>query len=134
MGSVAERTRRQLVGRGSIPLTVHGLLEYGAGVLFIVATLLFHFDTDAPKVLSVLIGAGILVLAVVTDSPTGVSRTLPLASHIVLDYVVSIFVIVAPFLFGFTDDGPALAFFLVVGVAYLLMTVMTRFYKPDTRH
>jgi hypothetical protein len=131
---VAEQTRRRLVRRGSIPLTVHGLLDYGAGLLLIVGTLLFHFDTDAPKVLSVLIGAGVLVIAVVTDSPTGVSKTLPLASHIVLDYVVALFVIVAPFLFGFTDDGPALAFFLLVGVAYLLMTVMTRFYKADARH
>jgi hypothetical protein len=128
---VAEREKRRVVRRNSIPLAVHGLVEYGLGVLFILAPFLFSFDTDAPTVLSALLGAGILVMAVLTDSPTGLSRTLPLASHVVLDYVISVFVIASPFLFGFSDDNPALAFFLITGVGYLLMTVSTRYHKRD---
>ena len=54
-----------------------------------------------------LIGAGILVLAVVTDAPTGLARTLPAASHVVIDYVLGLLLIVAPFVFGFAgDDRP----------------------------
>jgi hypothetical protein len=134
MRAVAERKTRRLIHRGAIPLTVHGLLEYGAGVLFIASTFLFSFETDGPKVLAALVGAGLLVMAVLADAPTGLSRTLPRASHIVLDYVLSVFLLASPFLFGFTDDGAALAFFLVMGVAFLLLTLMTRFYKPDERH
>ena len=63
-----------------------------------------------------LIGAGILVLAVVTDAPTGIARTLPVASHVVLDYVLGLFLIVAPFVFGFAgDDDAATAYFIVLG-------------------
>ena len=129
---MAEREKRRVMRRNAIPLAVHGLIEYGLGVLFILAPFLFSFDTDAPTVLSALLGAAILVMAVLTDAPTGLSRTLPLASHIVLDYVISVFLIASPFLFGFSDDDPALAFFLVTGVGYLLMTVGTRYRKQDT--
>jgi hypothetical protein len=73
----------------------------------------------------------VLVLAVITVAPTGISRTLPLASHVVLDYVLVAIWISFPFIFGFSDDGVALAYFLIVGVAHLLMTVSTRFHKPE---
>jgi hypothetical protein len=130
MQRVPERdSRRVLPRRGSVPLPIHGLLEYGAGVLSIAAPFLFSFETDVAKVTSVLIGVAVLVLAVVTASPTGILRNLPLDSHIVLDYVLAIVLIASPFVFGFTDDGSALAYFLILGVAHLLMTVLTRFRK-----
>jgi hypothetical protein len=127
MGFVARSTRRPLVRRGSVPLAAHGLIEYGAGVLFVAAPFLFSFETDTATVMSVLTGAALLVFAVVTDYPAGFVRSLPLDSHIVLDYVLAVVLIVSPFVLGFTDDGPALAFFLVLGIAHLLLTVMTRF-------
>jgi hypothetical protein len=116
--------------RGTVPLTVHGIVEYAVGVLAVAAPFLFNFDSHGATVLSALLGAGILVLAVTTASPTGIVRNLPIASHVVLDYVLSLFLIVAPFLFKFTDDGAATAFFLIVGIGFLLMTVTTRYRKP----
>jgi hypothetical protein len=116
------------VGTGRIPLTVHGLLEYGIGVLSILAPFLFGFnDQTAPTLVSVLLGAAVLVMAVLTDAPTGVSRTLPMPSHQVLDYVLVLVFIASPFVFGFSDRGAALAYFLAVGVGHLLVTVNTRF-------
>jgi hypothetical protein len=35
--------------------------------------------------------------------------------------------IASPFVFGFSDDGTATAFFIVLGVAHLLITIATRF-------
>ena len=111
-----------------IDLCGNGLIAT-AGVLFIASPFLFNFDTDGPKVLAALVGAVLLVIAVVSDSPTGLVNSLPVESHVVLDYVLAIFLIGAPFLFGFTEDTPAFAFFLVLGVALLLVTVMTRYRK-----
>ncbi len=120
------------MGTGRIPLTVHGLLEYGLGVLSVLAPFLFGFnDESAPTLVSVLLGAAILVMAVLTDAPTGVSRTLPLASHVVLDYVLVLVFIASPFIFGFSDRGAALAYFLAVGVGFLLVTVNTRFRRHE---
>ena len=123
-----KRDRR--LRRGSVPLGIHGLIEYGAGALSIIGPFLFSFDSDVAKVVSILIGAGIIVMAVMTASPTGIVRTLPIASHIVLDYVLSLFLIVSPFIFGFTNDAAPTAYFIVLGLAYLLLTVTTRYHKP----
>jgi hypothetical protein len=121
-----------MLRRGSVPLLAHGLAEYGEGVLLIAAPFLFSFDTDGATVVSVLLGAAVLVLAVVTQASTGIVRSLPIASHVVLDYVLVLFLIAFPFVFGFSDDGAALAFFLVLGVAHLLMSVATRFGGRET--
>jgi hypothetical protein len=108
---------------------LHGLLEYAVGVLLIAAPSLFSFDTD-PKVFSILVGAAVLLIAGVTDMPTALMRRLPLDSHIVLDLVIGVFLIACPFIFTFTDDGSALAFFLLIGIAYLVLTAVTRFRNP----
>ena len=47
-----------------------------------------------------------------------------------LDLVLAVFLIAAPFLFSFSDEGVATAFFIVLGVVHLLLTIGTRF-LPD---
>jgi hypothetical protein len=121
---VREDRRRR---RNSVPLYVHGLVEYGVGALSILAPFLFSFDSDTATVVSILLGAGIVVLGFVTESPTGVVRNLPIASHVVLDYVLSLVLLVAPFIFSFTDDSVATGYFIVIGLGYILMTVATRY-------
>ena len=112
-----------------MPLFVHGLLEYAVGALTIAAPFLFSFDSDVATAVSILAGAGIVVLGFVTDAPIGVARSLPIASHVVLDYVLSLFLIVAPFIFSFTDDVAATAYFIVIAVAFLLLTIATRYHE-----
>jgi hypothetical protein len=122
------RRDRRWVRRNSIPLAIHVLLEYGVGILTILAPFLFSFDDAAADVVAVLIGAGILILAVVSDAPTGIARTLPPASHVVIDYVLGLLLIVAPFVLGFAgDDEAATAYFIALGVAYVLLAVLTRY-------
>ena len=122
------RSDRRRVQRNSIPLAVHVLLEYGLGILTILSPFLFSFDDDAAQILAVLIGAGILVLAVVSDAPTGLARTLPTASHVVIDYVLGLLMLVAPFIFGFAgDDAAATAYFIAFGIGYVVLAVLTRY-------
>ena len=110
-------------------LLFHGIAEYGVGALSIAAPFLLSFDSDAATVVSILLGAAIIVLGFVTASPTGVARNLPIASHVVLDYVASLFMIVSPFVFGFTDDAAATAYFVVLGVGFLLLTIATKYHE-----
>ena len=39
--------------------------------------------------------------------------------------------IASPFLFGFSDDTNETAFFIVLGVAHLLITIATRFVREE---
>ncbi len=47
--------------------------------------------------------------------------------HGLLDYGLAALLIAAPFLFGFSDEGAATAFFIALGVLHLLITIGTRF-------
>lgn len=129
-GTPPVRRDRRRVRRGSVSLSLHVLIEYGIAVLMMVAPFLLSFDATAAQLISVLVGAGILVLAVVTDAPTGITRSLPVASHVVLDYVVSLALVIAPFVFGFSDEEGATAFYIALGVGYVLLAVLTRYHGP----
>ena len=48
-----------------------------------------------------------------------------------LDYVLAVFLIASPFMLGFSDDGTAAAFFIVLGVVHLLLTIATRFVADE---
>jgi hypothetical protein len=124
--------RERLRGRGSLPVFVHGVVEYGLGVLAIAAPFLFGFDDNAAVAFSVLLGAGMIVLGGVTRIPTGIVRSLPVDSHVVLDVVLGVAAIAGPFLFGFSGDTPATVFLVLLGAGYLLLAFMTR-YHPGPR-
>ena len=118
-----------MMRQGPIPLFLHSLLGYAVGVLFIAAPFLFAFDSGAATAVSIVAGVTILVIEASTDAPAALARVIPVGIHAVLDVALSGFVIAAPFLFGFSDESPPTAFFIVMGVAGLLITIGTRF-KP----
>ena len=113
--------------KGPVPAFVHGLLEYAAGVLLIAAPFLFAFDSDTATGISIAAGVVVLIIAASTAMSTGLIKSIPVQAHVVLDYILAVLLIASPFLFGFDDDGAATAFFLILGVAHLLLTIATRF-------
>ena len=48
-----------------------------------------------------------------------------------IDFALAAVLIAAPFLFGFSDDGTATPFFIVLGVVHLLLTIATRFVSEE---
>jgi hypothetical protein len=116
--------------QGPIPYFLHGMIEYGAGVLFMVAPFVLGFDSGSAIALSIAAGIVALVVAACTDGPTSLINQIPLAAHVALDYVFAIVLIALPFIGGFSDETAPTAFFIAVGVAHLLVTIGTRFRKP----
>lgn len=117
--------------QGPVPAFVHGVLEYAAAALFIAAPFLFAFESDTATGLSIGAGVLVLVLAASTAMPTGLIKSVPVQAHVVLDYLLALLLIAAPFLFGFDHDGTATAFFIVIGVVHLLLTIATRFIREE---
>ncbi len=116
-----------MLRQGFLSPFLHGVVEYVAGILFIAAPFLFGFESDAATAASIIIGIGILVVAASSEGPAGLAKVIPVGIHVVLDFAVVVVLIAAPFLFGFSDEGAPTAFFIVVGVAHLLVTIATRF-------
>jgi hypothetical protein len=128
---VARDRERRFLRRGSTPLVVHGLLEYGIGVLLIASSSLFSYDDDTAKAVSILLGAAVLAIAALSDMSTALLRRIPLSAHILLDYVFGGLLVASPFIFGFSDEAAAVAGFIVIGLFYLVLTAVTRFGKRE---
>jgi hypothetical protein len=112
---------------GPVSLFVHGIVEYAAGGLFVASPFLFGFDSDAATALGIVVGVVVIILAASTDSPTGLAKALPVELHAIADFALAALLIASPFLFGFRDEGAPTAFFIVLGVLHLLLTIATRY-------
>lgn len=119
-----------MLREGPIPRFVHGVVEYAAGVLLIVAPFLFSFESDAATAVAILAGVVVLVVASITDGPTSLVNQLPLSMHVLLDYALAAVLIAVPFLFGFSGETAPTVFFIALGVTHLLVTIGTRF-RPE---
>lgn len=124
-----ERQERRFLRRGSTPLVVHGLLEYGIGILLIASSSLFSYDDDTAKAVSILLGAAVLAISALSDIPTALLRRIPLTAHILLDYLLGLLLIVLPIVWF--DEDKAIAVSIVIGVFYLILTAVTRFRRQE---
>ncbi|MEA2184538.1 MAG: hypothetical protein QOD83_799 [Solirubrobacteraceae bacterium] len=116
-----------MLRQGPIPRFLHGVIEYAAGVLLIAAPFLFAFKTDAAVAVSIVAGVIVIAIAASTDGPSSLVNSIPISAHLLLDFALAAVLIAAPFLFGFSGEGAPTAFFLVLGVAHLVVTIGTRF-------
>jgi hypothetical protein len=121
--------------QGRIPVFVHGVIDYLVGALLVAAPFVLGFDDDTATASAIAAGVAVLVVAAASDLPTALATSIPRAIHVMLDYVLAIAVIAAPFVLGFSDDGTATPTFVVIGVLHLLQTIATRFLrqKDDRR-
>jgi hypothetical protein len=106
---------------------LHGVIEYAAGVLLIASSFIFAFKDGAATAVSIVVGIVALIIAASTEGPSSLVNSIPIAVHVLLDYALAAVLIAAPFLFGFTDESAPTAFFIVLGIAHLLITIGTRF-------
>jgi len=121
-----------MLREGPIPRVVHGLFEYVLGVFFVAAPFLLGYDdNNMPVGVSIAIGVIILVLAAITQGPTGLVQQLPVSAHVTFDFLLAIFLIAAPFILGFSDDAAPRNLFIALGVAHLLISIGTRYREPQ---
>lgn len=116
-----------MLRQGPISRFVHGAIEYAVGVLLIAAPFLFGFEASAAVALSIVAGVLLLVVAASTDGPTSLVDSIPTSAHLLLDVALAAVLVASPFLFGFHGESAPTAFFIVLGVGHLLMTIGTRF-------
>ena len=116
-----------MLRQGPISRFFHGVIEYLAGVLLIAAPFIFDFKSGAATALAVVAGVVVLGVAASTEGQTGMIAMIPTSVHVLLDFALAAVLIAAPFLFGFSDESSPTAFFIIIGVAHLLITIGTRF-------
>ena len=112
-----------------IPTFVHGIGDYLGGIVLLAAPNIFGFaDVGGAAVLiSRILGVIILLQAITTRYELGLVKMLPMRTHLMNDYVASLFLAASPWLFGFNDErSNAWMPHLIVGVAVFLFTLLTQ--------
>lgn len=122
-----------MLDQGPVPKVVHGAIEYLAGLALIAMPLLLEIEAEAAVALPVIVGILVLVVAAATERPPGLIELIPLEIHVVLDFVLAVFLIATPFVFGFTEEFLPTVIFVGLGVVHLLLTMGTRFRAGEAR-
>lgn len=117
-----------------IPPKIHGVTDYLAAILLLLAPNLFGFAELGGWPVWIARGVGVLILlqALMTDYEVGVFRVLPFRLHLLVDYIVGPFLAISPFLFGFFDN-PANVWLphLAAGLAATILTLLTRAWTDE---
>ena len=117
-----------MLRQGPIPRFLHGVIEYAAGVLLIASSFLFGFEDGAATArVDHRRACSCSSSRRAPRAPSSLVDSIPIAVHVLLDYALAAVLVASPFLFGFSDESAPTAFFIVLGVAHLLVTIGTRF-------
>jgi hypothetical protein len=107
-----------------LPTSVHGVVDYLAGIVFIALPWLFDWNDSAKWVLTIL-GAGVILYSLLTSYELGVVKLIPMSTHLILDLAGGVVLIVAPFVFDAQPDA-ARWVMVILGVLEIGASLTTR--------
>lgn len=110
---------------------VHAYIDYPVALSLMGLPFLLGLGVSNPlaKWLAVVTGVAAFILTVLTDHETGVIRVLPYWFHVMVDRIVGLTFVTAPFVLGFT--GMDALYYWVNGAAVLLVTFVLN--APESR-
>ena len=99
-----------------IPKFYHGVLDYMSALLLLAAPNLLGFAEigGATAWVPRIVGLMILLQALMTDYELGLMKIIPISMHLMADYVIGVFLLVAPFLFGISSRSTSATVLLVM--------------------
>jgi hypothetical protein len=113
--------------RGPIPLNMHAALEPLIALVIIAAPWIFGFSgSDDAKAVCIGVGVVMLVAGALTDWRLSLARLIPLRMHLMTDLLLAAVLILAPFVFGFGDEGGPTRFLVIAGVLEAFTALATR--------
>jgi len=115
-----------------ISTRVHAIIDYLMGALLIASPWLFDFDNGGAETwVPVVVGIVMLLQALMTDFELGVFKTISMATHLRMDFMIGIFLAASPWIFGFSDT--VWVPHVIFGLGEVAASLMTRTI-PDYAH
>jgi hypothetical protein len=103
---------------------VHGMMDYGMGILLLVSPYLFGFATGGLKQwLPMLLGVAMIGMSLLTRYELGAFKLIPMPAHLAVDGVSGALLALSPWLFGFS--GVVFLPHLVLGLIELGTSLIT---------
>jgi len=107
---------------------IHAYLDYPVAVALMALPFVLGLGNSNPMALQLSVATGIaaFILTLLTNHHLGVYRIIPFKGHLVVDALVGILFVIAPFVFSF--QGPDAYYYWVNGVAVLTVVSL---HKPE---
>ncbi len=114
-----------------VPSKVHGIFDYIGGIALIACPFIFGFYSmgGIAVILPIVLGVGLILYSLLTDYERGIPgiKFIPMQVHLILDFVAAVFLIAAPFVFGFAGQGLNVWLpFVVAGVGVVLLVLVSQ--------
>ncbi len=107
-----------------IPTRVHGMIDYGFGILLIIAPFLLGFATGgAEQWVPTILAIAIIGMSLMTDYELSLARVIPMPMHLGVDVLGGILLAASPWLFGFS--GRIYLPHLILGLVEIGTALMT---------
>ncbi|HEV2018362.1 MAG TPA: SPW repeat protein [Gemmatimonadaceae bacterium] len=110
----------------------HGVLDYATVAAFLNAPMVFGFHGTPAAIVYWLAGIHLLMTGC-TDFPLGFFMWIPFRIHGVIELLAGIFLLVAPWIFGFAQDVAARNFFLAMAIILLVVIALTDYSQRVVR-
>ncbi|HEY1740325.1 MAG TPA: hypothetical protein VGI86_16550 [Acidimicrobiia bacterium] len=114
-----------------LPAWLHAVADYAVGALLVIVGLAASASAGA-KATGIVVGLTVLGVSMLTKYPLGVFKVLPFPVHSGGDYLAALLLVIAPFALNFhSAEGGLTAFYIVMGVAVLAVSLITNYqYSP----
>jgi hypothetical protein len=104
----------------------HGILDYVTVIAFLLAPTLFNLS-GLPATVSYLLAVVHLGLTLITAFPLGLANAVPFRVHGMIELVVSIALVLFPWLLGFASVPAARNFYIAAGVVIFIVWLLTEY-------
>ena len=111
---------------------VHGFIDYLLVVMLLLAPSLFTGIFGGLSILIYALAVAHLVLTVMTRSPAGLFSVVPLRIHGLVELLVSIALIISPWILGFSGDIMARNLLVILGILIFIIWIFTDYgFRPE---
>jgi SPW repeat len=118
--------------RKPVSARAHGVLDYATVAAFLNAPMVFGFHGTPAAIVYWLAGIHLLMSGC-TNFPVGFFMWIPFRIHGVIELLAGIFVLVAPWIFGFAQDIAARNFFVAIAIIMLVVIALTDYSQRVVR-
>jgi hypothetical protein len=111
-----------------ISARVHGVLDYATVAAFLNAPMVLGLHGTPASILYWLSGIHLLMTGC-TDFPLGFFKFIPFRIHGAIEVVAGVFILFAPWIYGFSGNDAARYFFVSVAIIIFGVVVLTDYWQ-----